>query len=196
MTASTDPNDLDAALDGDGGVLIILPALDPMIRAALRRRQPLLLVDLNSGALADLVDALRPHIEIFIDRLIRAPDLSISDDLQQLLDLGLYNPRLGALFEVLWVARFEHLEQYDREGSVRELLKTTFEDPSPLIRIDALLFWLTLVRQNHASASQVILLLTSPVGFDAGMASFIRAAEHWESLGSPVRVVTDLATVS
>lgn len=193
MTA-TDPNDLDAVLDGDGAVLITLPTVDETIVAALRRRQPLLLVESNSGVLADLVRALRPYIEILIDRLIRTPELIVGDDLQQVLDHGLYNPRLGTLFETLWMARFKHIERLDREGTVRELHRTTFEDPSLLSRNDALLFWLTLLPQNDANPGQVILLVRSPL--DPGMASFIRAAEHWADLGSPVRVVTDLATVS
>jgi hypothetical protein len=191
------PEDLDATLDSDVPIVLVLENVDNDTTARLRRRQPLLLIDLETCDMADLVEALRPHIQTLIDRLIRAPDLHIGDDLQQVLDLGLYNPRLGSLFETLWVARFEHAEQRDRDRSVRDLLRATFEDPSPLVRNDALLFWLTLLRQNVASTTgQVLLLLTNPAGLDEPLAAFIRSAEHWATLGSPVRVVTDLATVS
>jgi hypothetical protein len=146
--------------------------------------------------MVDVVEALRPHIEIFIDSLVRVADLVIGDDLQQVLDLGLYNPRLGVLFETLWAARFEHLEHRDFSAPFLELTKTTFDDPSALIRNDALLFWLTLLRQNDATTTrQVILVIRSPGGLDPAMCAFVRAAEHWISLGSPVRIVTE-ATVS
>lgn len=195
--ATIDQRNLDATLDRDQPVLLQVVTIDEKVRDILRRRRPLLFVETLSGDMTVIVDALRPHVEILIDRLIRAPDLVIGDDLQQVIDLGLYNPKLGLLFETLWLARFEFSEHRDFTTHLVELVRTTFDD-HPLIRNDALLFWLTLLRQNEGTAAgQVILMIARPAaGLDAATETFIRAAEHWEPLGSPVRIVTDALTVS
>jgi hypothetical protein len=187
---------LDSILDSDAPVLLVLDKVDAEARRVLQRRHPILLLESDSGAFANLVNGLRPHVEALIERLVRAHELHMGDDLQEVVDLGLYNPRLGVLFETLWLARFEHTENRDFAPHVRELLRLTFADPSPLIRNDALLFWLTLLHQNDGTSShrEILLVLTSPAGFDTAMRQFIQAAEHWADLGSPVRFVTDLET--
>lgn len=189
MVAITSLCDLDAILDAEAPVRVTLPKIDSEVRERLRRRPALLFVESSACDAAGITQALQPYIEEAVALLVRTRELVIGDDLQQVLDDGLYNPRLGALFETLWVARFEHAEHRDNEASVRELLQATFTDPSPLLRNDVILFWLTLLAQNEAPPSQVLLLLTCPTPDPA----FIRAAEHWAGLGSPVRVITGVS---
>lgn len=185
------PQDLDTVLDNDGPTHIALSRLEDDTGTVLRRRQPLLLVESNSGAFTALIDALRPHVGIFIDRLLRAPDLIIGDELQQVVDFGLYNPQLSMIFETLWIARFEHAEQRDPAATLHTLLRMTFDEPSLFVRTDALLFWLTLFHQNEVNThGQVILFLTHPAGLDTDIMTFIRTAETWSAFGSPVRIVT------
>lgn len=187
---------LDAALDREGPIVIALSPFDPdLVRTTIRARCPILLVEVATGVLTETLAALRPHVEILIDRLVQIEDLVVGQDLQQVLDVGVYNPRLGSLFELLWTARFERREGRDPTHIVKDLWRLTFDEASPLLRNDAVLFWLSLLRQNDSPA-QVILIVTSATGFDPDMQSFVRAAEHWASLGAPLRIVTDTATVS
>lgn len=188
----TSSSDLDFALGPEGPVLVTLSTINDEARDALRYRHSLFLIESSSCTAAGITEDLQPYIEAAIIRLIQAADLSIGDDLQQVLDDGLYNPRLGALFEILWIARFEQAEHRDNDASVRELLRATFEDPSPLTRNDAILFWLTLLGQNEAPGIPIILVLTC-VSPDPSVPAFIRSAEQWAGLGSPLRIVTGLS---
>lgn len=195
MFTAIAPEDLDAKLDSsEHRALFPMARVDSTVRAILHRRRPLLLVESDSPRMTDVVIALRPHVQIFIDRLIRASNLHIDDALQQVLDLGLYNAQLNSLFETLWLARFEFRERRETDDRIRELLDATFVESTPLIRDDALLFWLTLLRQNEESG-HVYLLLTGP-SVDEDLVEFIHAAEHWMELGSPVRIIADQAAVN
>lgn len=190
--------DLRTVLDRNTPVLIPLVSFDAaQIRSTCQDPRSLLFVEISATTMADVYEALRPDVERLIERLVQASQLIIEDDFQELLDLGLYNARLGSLFEALWTARFECREQRDHTPAVAGLCRSTFEDPSPFIKTDALLFWLTLMRQNDSvSTRHVILALRCAEGFDQDMWTFIRAAEHWESLGSPLRIVTDIKSIS
>jgi stress-induced morphogen len=147
---------------------------------------PLLTVEVPSGMFDQAARGLRPLVETLIDRLIRLEDLTISDELQDLLDRGLYNPRLSDLFEKLWSARFQHVEKLDAHTTLNELLRETFEDGVLALRCDALLFWLTLMGQNYAVAPGQLNLIIRGRG-DEDLVLFLLMAETWHARGCPLR---------
>jgi hypothetical protein len=142
----------------------------------------------TSGTFADVLDDLHPLVVSVIEQLIRIDELSTGDELQHVLDQGLYNPHLSATFETLWTARFEHHEGRDILPWKERLLHETFEAESSILRMDALLLWLTLAGQNDLDESVHSLVIKATL--DSDLAFFMRAADHWRSLGSPLENVS------
>lgn len=136
------------------------------------------------GTFTDVLDGLRPLVEGQLDQLIRIVDLSVGDELQQLLDQGLYNPLLSTAFEMLWTARFECREGRDIFPWRDRLLRATFEAGAVALCSDAVLLWLTLSAQNDLAESAPSLVVRGPL--DPDLAYFLKIAEQWRSLGSPL----------
>ena len=154
----------------------------------LRERDPLLTVEAPSGSFDEVCRGFRPFMETLIDRLTRIEHLTVDDELQSLLDHGLYNPHLGLIFERLWSARFAYGEGGGLEPALTLLLKTTFEEEGPALQSDALLFWLALFGQNYAVLPGMLNLVTrEPV--DKDLRLFLMMADVWQAKGSPLRVL-------
>jgi hypothetical protein len=157
-------------------------------RRVFQRRDPLLTVEAPSGAFAEVTRGLRPFIQTRIDDLIRIEELAISNNLQDVLDQGLYNPHLSNLFENLWSARFQYAERQDTQAVVEALIKATFEERSVALRCDSLLFWLTLMSQNYpVSSGQLNLIIQGPE--DDELTLFLLMSEAWSTQGCPLKIL-------
>jgi hypothetical protein len=159
------------------------PALG--LQQRIRHEDPVLAVE---TAEPDFLLGFRSYVEGIIDRLTRIDSLVVSDELQQMLDQSVYSPHLTLLFELLWTARFDRAEGRDVASIFARILHDTFDVESILQRCDALLFWLTLFRQNYEGVKLIVLTLVDPVGSDA-LAQFLRAVGHWAPFGCPLKVI-------
>lgn len=184
-------------LGRDEPFLLTLSSLEPLeVRPLVHDTTTHLLLDLHSLHLNDVFEALKSYVQDVITRLIQIPDFTVGEELQRVLDQNLYSPILSTLFETLWTARFEHREGHDVEPFLSALLRLTFETPSIPTRCDAFVFWFTLLHQNYpVDYRQALLILTSHQGFDPDLWTFLKIAEYWKTLGSPLRVVTNVTSL-
>jgi len=143
-------------------------------------------VAVTSGKFSHVLRVLLPYIEMSINSLIRIKYLTVGDALQSVVDQGLYNPRLSALFDRLWNARLEHAEERPVDAFMDSLLETTLEE-SETLRNDALLFWLTLLSQNYPLDFDVFILLLQPP-LEPALQTFVDATRQWQLFESPVEV--------
>jgi hypothetical protein len=157
-------------------------------RQVLNPKNALLTVEVTTGSLADVMAPFRSFVVALIERFIRMRDLVIGDDLQNVVDQGLYSPQLSGLFEKLWSARFEHEENRDTEALVNELVHATFEDLTPPACNDAFLFWLSLMGQNYVVDRGKLNLIIHG-SMEPDLSFFIVMAEIWQPLGSPLQIL-------
>lgn len=160
----------------------------PGARQLLQERDPLFMVEVPSGSFEEATRGLRPITQSLIDRLIRIDELVISDNLHDVLDRGLYNPRLSDLFEKLWFARFQHVEMQNPQQQLGELMKETFEEGTPALRSDAVLFWLTLMGQNYRLYPGQLTMIVQE-RLDADLVQFLLMSETWHAQGCPLRTL-------
>ena len=158
------------------------------VRQTLHERRALLTIEVTTGRLTDVMASFRSFIVTLIDRFVRIRDLVIGDDLQNVVDQGLYSPQLSGLFEKLWTARFEHEENRDASTLISELVRVTFEGGTPPSCNDALFFWLSLMGKNYAVARDKINLIVQG-DIEPDLSFFILMAEIWQPFGSPLRVL-------
>src|SRR5687767_14826266 len=67
-----------------------------------------------------------PMFEQLIRRLVQKDELIVGEELQHVLDLGLYSSTLNVLFSDLWDARFAHVEGSGAEPAIDSLLHRSF----------------------------------------------------------------------
>lgn len=141
-------------------------------------------------------------LRVIVTRLVQKADLLVGDELHHVLDLGLYDATLNALFTALWDARFEHREGNSATGAIEALVQKSFPMPEPAtlsnlpwVTQDVALFWLTLAKQNGI-IDRVVVWVTLDVAGDSAsllhLHQLILSAERWASLGSPLRLLIGL----
>jgi len=163
------------------------------ILAAVRN---LLVLDPPLGALPTLWRSAH-DLRALVTRLVRARDLVVGEELQQVIDRGLYNTTLETTFSGLWDARFDHAETQDAADAIELLVSSSYPmtDGATWVKHDMALFWLTLASQNGVIDRAVAWLpLDAPECTDGldNLYQFILSAERWAALGSPLRFLIGL----
>jgi hypothetical protein len=147
-----------------------------------------------------------PHnLQVLITRLVEKAEFIVGEELQQVLDLGLYNAALNVLFSDLWEARFGYTEGGGAEKAViDDLIQKSFplvegstlaSLPLSWVQHDIALFWMTLAKQNGI-LDRVVAFVPIDTTDDRDslhhLHQFILSTERWAALGSPLRFLTAL----
>lgn len=165
-------------------------------RFVLAAIQNLLILDPSPDKLSTLWPSAR-DLQVLIARLVRKRELLVGEDLQQVLDRGLYNTALEATFSGLWDARFEYTETQDASQAIERLVAGCYPmtDSTAWVRHDMALFWLTLAAQNDLldqAVAWVPLDVSGSVERWDQIYQLLLSAERWAPLGSTLRFLIGL----
>ncbi len=136
-------------------------------------------------------------LRVLISSLVRERELVVGEDLQQVIDRGLYNTALETTFSGLWDARFEYVETQDASDATERLVAGCYPmaDSTAWVRHDVALLWLTLAAQNelidHAVAWVPLDANRNAEGWGQ-LYQLLLSVERWAALGSPLRLLIGL----
>lgn len=136
-------------------------------------------------------------LQMLVTPLVRKRELVVGEDLQHVIDRGLYNTALEATFSRLWDARFEHAEGRDAADAIETLVACCYPmaDKTTWVQHDMALFWLTLAAQNELIDQAVAWVPLDSKGNAEGweeLYQLVLSAERWAALGSPLRILVGL----